>query len=202
MEQNHKPQIVFIHGGNSFDNITDFYDDLRQRDFDPYQAERIKWRNTIANALQATHESHALQMPNALNADYTAWSIWFEKIVPFLRDEVILVGHSLGGGFLLRYLTENKLPVTVEQLHLVAPCIDNLDCPGVGDFKISITSWSDFLSAINAVHLWHSKDDDLVPIHHSERFVQKYPPTQTHYFTDRGHFLQPEFPELLDVIQH
>lgn len=196
-----KTQIVFVHGGNSFDNITEFYDDLRQREFDPYQPERKKWRNKIASDLEATHESHILQMPNALNADYTAWSIWFEKMVPFLRNNVVLVGHSLGGGFLLRYLTENKLPVTVRQLHLVAPCIDDLDCPGVGGFKIDVATWSGFTSEIKEVHLWHSIDDTLVPLHHSERLLEKYPTAHLHKFTDRGHFLEPEFPELLQEIQ-
>lgn len=195
-----KTQIVFVHGGNSFDNIAEFYEDLRQREFDPYQSERKKWRNTIATDLEATHESHVLQMPNALNADYTAWSIWFEKMIPFMRNDVILVGHSLGGGFLLRYLTENKLPLTVKQLHLVAPCIDDFDCLGVGGFKIIVTTWSHFASTINSVHLWHSSDDDMVPIHHSERFVGKYPTAIPHYFTNRGHFLEPEFPELLAEI--
>jgi uncharacterized protein len=170
-----KTQIVFIHGGNSFDTSSEFYDYLRGCEFDPYKPERIRWRNTIATNLSASHESHFLQMPNAMNADYIAWAIWFEKMIPFMLNEVILVGHSLGGGFLLRYLTENKLSVTIAQLHLVSPCIDERDCPGIGGFKINIETWTGFASNITMTHLWHSSDDTLVPVHHSERFVAKYP---------------------------
>ena len=196
-----KPQIIFVHGGNSFGTSAEFYEYLRSCEFDPYKPERVRWRNTIAANLATSHESHFLQMPNAMNADYTAWAIWFDKMIPFMRDGAILVGHSLGGGFLLRYLTENKLSVTVAQLHLVAPVIDNVDCAGVDGFTIDIATWPGFAATIGALHFWHSSDDDSVPIHHSERLVVKCQEATTHYFTDRGHFLQSEFPELEAVIK-
>lgn len=196
-----KTQIVFIHGGDSFDSDVEFYDFLKSLIYDPYPVEQKKWRDGIKEALIETHECIMPRMPNAMNADYIAWSIWFEKLIPYLRDGVVLVGHSLGSGFLLRYLSNNKLPLKVSQLHLVAGVIDDKDCPGVGDFGIDITTWSGFAAAIDAVHVWHSSDDDCVPIHHATRLTEKYPEAITHYFTDRGHFLQPEFPELLAVIK-
>lgn len=141
-------------------------------------------------------------MPCKQNADYTAWSIWFEKMAPYFRDGVILVGHSLGGAFLLRYLTEHILPVTIAQLHLIAPVVDDVDCNDVGGFKIDVANWPGFARSIKSVHLWHSTDDVYVPIHHSERFLAKYPQATLHRFTDRGHFLQSEFPELEAVIKN
>lgn len=196
-----KLQIVFIHGGDSLDSDLKFYDFLKSLTYDPYPVEQKKWRDGIKEALAETHECIMPRMPNAMNSDYVAWSIWFEKVVLFLREGVVLVGHSMGGGFLLRYLTENKLPVTVSQLHLIAGVIDDVDCRGVGEFGVTITNWLGFASAINEVHIWHSTDDTSVPIHHAERLAAKCPDATTHYFTDRGHFLQPEFTELLQQIQ-
>lgn len=196
-----KPHIVFIHGGDSFDSDEEFYDFLRGISYNPYTVEQKKWRDAIKEALVETHECIMPRFPNAMNADYVAWSIWFEKVIRFLRDDVILIGHSMGGGFLLRYLSENKLPIIVAQLHLVATVVDDVDCPGVGEFGVDIAKWSGFVSEINEAHLWHSTDDAYVPIHHAERLAIKYPNAITHYFTDRGHFLEPDFPELLDVIQ-
>ncbi len=195
-----KPQIIFIHGGDSFDTTIEFYNFLKSLTYDLYPVEQKKWRDEIKDALIETHECIMPRMPNAMNADYKAWSIWFEKVIPFLHDQIVLVGHSLGGGFLVRYLSENILPVSIKQLHLVAGVIDDKDCPGVGEFGIDITTWSGFTSTIEAVHVWHSSDDDCVPIHHAERLAEKCLEATTHYFTDRGHFLQPEFPELLQVI--
>jgi hypothetical protein len=196
-----KTQIVFIHGGDSFDTLDEFHDALRSWTYNPYAEERKRWRDAIIKATESTHEGIVPSMPNKQNADYVAWSIWFEKIVPYLRDGAVLVGHSLGSGFLLRYLTENKLPVTVSQLHLVAGVIDDVECPGVGEFGIDIVQWSGFASVIDDVHIWHSADDTYVPLHHAERLAVKYPQATTHYFEDRGHFLQPEFPELQQEIQ-
>ncbi|MES2966826.1 MAG: hypothetical protein V4668_03490 [Patescibacteria group bacterium] len=195
-----KTPIVFIHGGDSFDTTEEFYNFLRSCTYNPYATEQNKWRDGIKDNLVETHECIMPRMPNSMNADYRAWAIWFEKVIPFLRDGVILVGHSLGGGFLLRYLSENKLPITISQLHLIAGVIDDLDCPGVGEFGIDITQWSGFIATIEEIHLWHSSDDEYVPLHHTERLASKCPQAITHYFTDRGHFLQPEFPELIQII--
>ncbi|MBY0538249.1 hypothetical protein K2P47_02515 [Patescibacteria group bacterium] len=197
-----KTQIVFIHGGDSFDTVEEFHEFVRSLKYDPYAIEQKKWRDGIKETLDETHECIMPRFPNAMDADFLAWSIWFEKVIPYLRDGVVLVGHSLGSGFLLRYLTENNMPVSVSQLHLVAGVIDDLDCPGVGEFGVDITNWSGFASSIDEVHVWHSSDDILVPLHHSERLVAHYPSAITHYFIDRGHFLQSEFSELQTVIKN
>jgi uncharacterized protein len=196
-----KTQIVFIHGGDAPETKTEYYDLLRSIPFDPYAPERQSWRKWLAAATAPTHEFIYVAMPDKYNADYIAWSIWFDKVVPYLRDGAILIGHSLGGGFLLRYLSEKTLPVVVAQVHLVAPVVDTFECSPVGGFIIDLKTWSGFKSDISAVHLWHSSDDALVPLHHSERFNAVYTGAVLHTFTDRGHFLQPEFPELLSVIQ-
>ncbi len=198
--ENNKPQVIFIHGGDAFRNPEDLYAALRARDFNPYEVKK-KWREELIKNISDTHECHALSMPNSMWADYKAWKIWFEKMVPFLRDNVILVGHSLGGGFLLRYLTEQTLPVSVSQLHLIAACIDDVDCSGVGDFSIDIETWSGFRASVAEVHLWHSEDDTIVPIHHSERLYEKYREAIFHRFTDRFHFINESFSELEGVIR-
>lgn len=197
-----KPQIIHIHGGDAFAVKEDLYAMLRRRPFDLYVPARLSWQKSLFANNAETHDCFRLEMPNSSWADYTAWSIWFEKIIPQLRDGVILIGHSLGGGFLLRYLTENKLPVKVGQLHLVSAVVDDNDCPGVGEFKIDVAHWSGFLSDIRAVHLWHSTDDWAVPIHHSERLHEKLPSAHLHLFNDRGHFLTETFPELEAVIKN
>jgi len=197
-----KPQIIHIHGGDAFEHKEDLYTMLRNRHLDLYLPERVSWQKTLFENLSNTHDCFRLSMPNPYWADYKAWSIWFEKILPQLRDGVVFTGHSLGGGFLLRYLTENKLPVVIAQLHLIAPVVDETDCKDIGGFRIDVDTWKRFANDIKTVHLWHSTDDTSVPIHHSERFCAQYPEATIHRFTDRGHFLQSEFPELEAVIKN
>ena len=45
------------------------------------------------------------EMPNKDMARYSAWKLWFEKHLPFLDSEkLIVIGHSLGAMFLIKYL--------------------------------------------------------------------------------------------------
>ncbi|MCU0678620.1 MAG: alpha/beta hydrolase [Candidatus Pacebacteria bacterium] len=192
-----KPQVIFIHGGDAFRDAEKLYAILRQRSFNPYDQKK-KWQEELFRNIESTHECHRLEMPNKWWADYEAWKIWFEKMVPYLRDGVVFVGHSLGGSFLFRYLTENKLPVTVGQLHLVAPVIlPAEDCEG---FYIDLENWSGFSTNITAVHLWHSEDDFIVPITHSETVVNLFRAAVLHRFTDRFHFIGETFPEIETAI--
>jgi predicted alpha/beta hydrolase family esterase len=171
---------------------------LRERTFNPYEVKK-KWQERLFSNLEETHECHRLTMPNSYWADYEAWKIWFEKMVPFMRDGVVLIGHSLGGSFLFRYLSENKLPIDVAQLHLIAPVILPMeDCEG---FYTAIEHWNGFATNIAAVHLWHSEDDTIVPITHSEALKARYESAELHRFTDRFHFIGEEFGELEAVIK-
>lgn len=192
-----KPQVIFIHGGDAFRDAEKLYTMLRQRSFNPYEVKK-KWQEQLFANVAETHECHRLSMPNSWWADYEAWKIWFEKMVPYLRNGVVLIGHSLGGSFLFRYLSENTLPTTISQVHLIAPVIlPQEDCEG---FYIDMENWSGFLGTIASVHLWHSEDDFIVPIIHSETIVDLFPAAILHRFTDRFHFIGEEFGEIEAVI--
>lgn len=65
-------------------------------------------------------------MPNGNNAQYIEWKIWFERLLPFLNDGVILIGHSLGGIFLAKYLSENNFSIKVRAAILIAAPFDAL----------------------------------------------------------------------------
>ena len=60
------------------------------------------------------------QMPEAHKPDYEKWKKEFDMNID--EDVKILVGHSCGGGFILRWLSENTL--TFETVVLVAPWLD------------------------------------------------------------------------------
>ena len=62
----------------------------------------------------------ALEIPNAYMPNYTTWKKEFERFD--IDSETILVGHSCGGGFLVRWLSEND--VKVGKVVLVAPWLD------------------------------------------------------------------------------
>jgi predicted alpha/beta hydrolase family esterase len=145
-------------------------------------------------------------MPCKDNANYTAWKIWFERHFDFIHDQTpTVIGHSLGCTFLLKYLSENKFPKQIKQLHLVAPWVNNdikvLPLERVASFAFDINKINVLEKMAEEIHIWHSEDDDVVPFSDSEMINKKLPKATLHRFTDRKHFIQPAFLELLQSIQ-
>ena len=60
------------------------------------------------------------EMPEPYKPDYAKWCSIFERFD--IDKDTLLVGHSCGGGFLVRWLSENK--VQAGRVVLVAPWID------------------------------------------------------------------------------
>lgn len=200
-----KKQVLIIRGGETFANKEDFYEYLRTVKLDPYHTSK-KWRDWISWALTETHEVLEPLMPSKQNADYVAWKIWFERHFEFIKDEpIILIGHSLGATFLLKYMSENTFPKKISQLHLVAPYIE--DEPGMfleklSSFEFDVSKIESIRGAANEIHIWHSVDDNVVPFSNSETVYKYLPNANFHKFTDRGHFNQPAFIEILQVINN
>ncbi|MDO8265748.1 MAG: alpha/beta hydrolase, partial [Candidatus Saccharibacteria bacterium] len=99
----------------------------------------------------------AIEMPMAFMPRYDAWKKEFERFD--ITEETILVGHSCGGGFLLRWLSENK-DKKVGKVVLVAPWINpenNPESDTADFFEFEIDS--KLVARTNGVTIFVSKDD-------------------------------------------
>lgn len=193
------PQLVFIHGGECFATYDAYLDALRSWEYEPPTVEHPKrWRQQLAADFAADGwEVHMPAMPSKLNAKYVEWKIWFQKVVPYLRDGVALVGHSLGGIFLAKYLSEERLLVRVRATFLIAAPYDATE-PGqsLADFALP-AELTGLTEQGGALFLYHSEDDDVVPFTELAKYQAQLPSATARVFTDRGHFLGSELPELL-----
>jgi predicted alpha/beta hydrolase family esterase len=200
-----KKQIVFIHGGSSYSRYEDFLEYLRTNPIeDPLQEKVVKkWRSTLKDIFADTHEVYYPQMPNSANAKYGEWKIWFERYFQFLRDDVILIGHSLGGFFLAKYLCENTMPVRVKALYLCAAPFepDTFGGEDCKDFGFDAQLLPHLTAQVGAVYIFHSKDDHIVPYVHAEKYAKALPQAKVVSFEDKNHFLLEEFPEIVAHIQ-
>jgi predicted alpha/beta hydrolase family esterase len=131
-----KKQVVVIHGGDTFDSYEDYLTFLNAFEVDKESLFLKDWKSTLQSELGENYEVLCLQMPNMFNAKYLEWKIWFEKYIPFFNQELILVGHSLGGIFLAKYLAENTLEKTIKAVFLIAAPFDNVDTCSLADFRI------------------------------------------------------------------
>jgi uncharacterized protein len=195
-----KKQVVVIHGGNSFDSYEKFIDSLRNcevtlESFLP----RTDWKATLTQELGEDFEVLAPRMPNGHNARYEEWKIWFERMIPFIQDDgVALIGHSQGGIFLAKYLSENKFPKKIAGLFLVAA--PHIDTREIGDFALG-ESLSGVVEQCGNIHLFQSQDDPVVPFGEVERYKKEFPAAEMHLFKDREHFNQKDFPEIIKEIK-
>jgi len=143
--------------------------------------------------------THTPEVPDAFIPVYVKWKKEFERYD--VNSNTTLVGHSCGGGFLLRWLSENKKKG--DKLIFVAPWLDpdKKETTDFFEFKIDSTISKRF----NEVHLFTSADDGKHILKSVEIIKKELPNISLHEFTDRGHFCYEDlktdkFPELLNVI--
>lgn len=139
------------------------------------------------------------EMRDAYDPDYNKWKKEFERFD--VNENSILIGHSCGGGFLLRWLTENK--VKIDKLILVAPWLDPDRSKTTDYFDFEIDR--NLHSRVNKILVLVSEDDDSDIIKSVEIVTKFLPNSELHKFTDKGHFIYGqmktvEFPELLALV--
>jgi predicted alpha/beta hydrolase family esterase len=195
-----KKQVIFIHGGQTYNSYDQYLSDLKTFVVDPYTLKK-KWRMTLGETLGGEYEVLVPEMPNKMNAKYREWEIWFEKYAPFLRNGVILIGHSLGASFLLRYLSQKDLPVELGGLYLIAAPFFTESTEEGGDFCFVEAQLPSIAQKVEKMVLIQSKDDKVVPFSHFERLTEVFPKAEHMIFDDRGHFNQESFPELIAHIK-
>lgn len=200
-----KKQVIFVHGGSAYSNYEAFLNDLRTmplRDL-PGIAKREKWTDRLAGDLGDDFELFQPRMPNSQNAKYLEWKLWFERYLALLEREVILIGWSQGGYFLAKYLTEETLAKPVSALYLLAAPFAPDDFGGEdgGDFAFDTTRVGKLTAQCGQVVIMHSTDDPVVPYSHGESFKKALPDATLVTFSDKGHFLVADFPELIERVK-
>ncbi len=123
-------QVLLIHGAP---DKNEFYKSENQAPSNglwfPWLQKQLALRDELCQSLE---------FPRPYDPIYTDWVSVFEQMK--VSEEAILIGHSCGGGFLLRYLSENK-NLKPGKVILIAPWIDpeHQLTTGFFDFEIDPT---------------------------------------------------------------
>jgi uncharacterized protein len=134
------------------------------------------------------------------NPIYTEWKKEFEKSI--INEDTILVGHSAGCGFLIRWLGESKKKVN--KVILVAPAVIQSKkwkfINNLLDFELN----KDIIKFVNKTVIFFSDNDSKEILNSvnklSELFYIKPTKLKNHGHFTFGDMGTDEFPELLDKI--
>lgn len=185
-------QVILIHG---MPDKEEYFSDVKpsssNKHWLPWMQKQLAMKSIL---------SQAPEMPKPYDPNYDKWVEVFEQFK--ISNETTLVGHSCGGGFLLRYLSEHP-NLHPKKIVLVAPWIDpephELDT-GFFDFTIDPT-----LTDRTSLIVFYSTDDDEPMVKTAEIIQRTLPNATYHEFDNKGHFTKgdlgtEEFPELLEEI--
>lgn len=198
--------MLVIHGGGEFIACSPdtFLDELISRDVSLDRLrQKNSWKSNLQKTLGDAFDVIAPRMPHPDQPRFIEWSVWFEKIIPLLNSSVMLVGHSLGGLFLLKYLSETEFPKKIDGLFSVAaPYIEKANAR-YAEIEFAIPGdVSRVAEQAPQSFLYHSSDDPVVPYADLQKYRDALPGATARTFSDRGHFNGEHFPELVaDIIE-
>lgn len=173
-------RIILVHG----------YKSSSQGQFLPWLHDELRRKG---------HEVVVLDLPNPEAPESEVWlKMLADELCPLTQDD-ILVGHSLGGAAVLRFLDNAEartLPKGV--VTIAAPWFINheqLRAFFPMDFDYDVIAWKAKLFTVI-----HSKDDKIVPFDHAEKYQKMLHANLVATESD-GHFQGAQYPIILDEIQ-
>lgn len=98
-----KPCVLFIHGAGA-----------GARDEDRVLVASLQ------SALGAAYDVRYPRMPDEENAPYEAWKAEVETTLAAVKGDDVLVGHSVGASFLLKWLSQARSAYRINGLFLIA----------------------------------------------------------------------------------
>jgi uncharacterized protein len=187
-------QVILIHGWNT-----------REEYYDPDKptASNDHWFPWLTKELMIRDiHTIALEMPQGYYPEYSKWKKGLERYD--IDEDTTLVGHSCGGGFLVRWLTEEN--VNVGKVILVAPWM-GIDF-GAGPFDESFFDFKinpDIQRKTKSLTIIYSTDDFPAVVESVDILRHQLNDVEYKEFVDKGHFtrtdLQGEsFPEILNIL--
>lgn len=184
---------IILHGGPSKE---EYYDPKMPS---VSNAHWIPWLQ--GQLLKAEISAATPEVPHSYDCN---WKVWNTEVERFdITPETILVGHSTGAGFFIKYLSIHP-EIKVDKVVLVAPWLDSgreYTKNFFDDFEID----PDMVSRTKGVTVFYSDDDQKSVLKTVEIIQQKVKGITYKKFHNYRHFCiedmkTTEFPELLHII--
>ena len=162
------------------------------------------WDNKLVGSLKSElGPQYAIRyprMPNEAEPLYATWKAALFKQFEALDDDAILIGHSVGGTFLVHAVAEHRPKRKWSAILLIAPpFLGEGGWPG--DETDPATNLSVELGADVPVFLYHGTADGEVPLAHMMLYARAIPHAATRALADRDHQLNNDLSDLAQDIR-
>ncbi|HEY4367493.1 MAG TPA: alpha/beta fold hydrolase [Steroidobacteraceae bacterium] len=165
----------------------------------------------LADALQRSlgtdYDVQCPQMPDEENCPYAEWSAEIEKRLSAATDPVTLVGHSVGGSVLLKYLcdrppSDRRGASQVAGLFAIAAPYWGADKGWHWDDVTLPPDAAEKLAGDWPLIFYQSRDDEIVPFAHLSLYARKLPRATIRIVDGRGHQFNNDLAEVASDILH
>ena len=154
----------------------------------------------LREELGSSHEVLFPIMPSPEDPHYDAWSERLGQVLSGLDEPPIVVGHSLGGSVMLKHLAEAGFHESLTGLVLVATPFW-----GQSDWEKEWAlpeDWPDPDTVLPRTFLFHSRDDEEIPVAHLELYAKRLPGAEVHPLDGNGHlFDHGDLSEIVETIR-
>lgn len=206
--------IVICHGAQKPENVDKIFDQVintnkrfdfsalaqqfkNSKEFEPMNDWKTWFLNKVKNKYNIDIDVPMFPCANFFLMKYPEW----EKTMPYqkINNETVLVGHSAGAGFVLKYMAKHQ-DINVRQIVLVAPWIDVegfqpnkfYEDLNIGNNMVKRTKYG--------IDILISSDDSKFIQNSVNTIKESMSDVRIHEFIDRGHFTGPDLPEIMNII--
>jgi hypothetical protein len=131
----------------------------------------------LRKAVGTAYEFRCPKMPYESDPNYDLWKARILKELASVEDAVILIGHSLGGSFLLKSICEEKIVNTIAGIFLIAtPYWGGDGWRYEGYERVALPD--DFAAKLppgTPIFFYHGSNDEVVPFAHLALYTEKLP---------------------------
>jgi predicted alpha/beta hydrolase family esterase len=142
---------------------------------------------SLRDALGPGYAVRYPRMPTEDSATYEDWIAPIEAELARLDQPVILVGHSVGGSVLLKYLSETRVAPPPAGLFVIATPFWGADEFWRWDEARLPSDAAARLAYLPRLILYHSRDDVVVPFDHMALYTGLLPDATSREVDGRGH---------------
>ena len=180
-----RPQILFAHSAGTQEGPGEGSFDLVSH---------------LKAALSQECEIHFPKIEDPEAPTYEMWKMMFDDVFRTISKPLMLIGHSLGGSMLVKYLSEEQPDTDITALFLVAT-----PAWGKRDWKVAeFMLRKDFQGSVGhipRIYLYHCINDEIVPFGHLDFYKKAFQTATVRALDGNDHAFANGLPELVADIR-